>query len=52
MPSETAERTRSRCMPCGFEAPFDSERWTVADHPSLGTLTACPECGSTNVVSL
>jgi len=40
---------RSKCSNCGFEAPAGSDEWGSAAHPSLGVLTACPECGSTDV---
>ena len=41
--------THARCDGCGFEAERGTDAWTAVDHPSLGTLTACPECGSTRV---
>lgn len=39
--------TRIVCGNCGFEAP--REEWGSVEHPTLGTLTQCPECGSTDV---
>jgi hypothetical protein len=39
------------CIACGFEAAAGSDAWETADHPSLGALTRCPECGSTDVHS-
>jgi predicted RNA-binding Zn-ribbon protein involved in translation (DUF1610 family) len=39
------------CRNCGFAAGNDSDEWGAADHPSLGTLTQCPECGSTNTTT-
>jgi predicted RNA-binding Zn-ribbon protein involved in translation (DUF1610 family) len=39
------------CLNCGFEAPAGSDEWDSADIPGLGTLTQCPECGSTNTSS-
>lgn len=41
--------TTSTCRNCGFEAP--AGEWTVVDHPTLGSVTSCPECGSTDVRS-
>ncbi|WP_248895988.1 DNA repair protein RadA [Haloplanus halobius] len=40
--------TRVACRNCGFEAPTGSDEWETAAHPSHGTLTRCPDCGSTN----
>lgn len=42
---------RARCFNCGFEAPSAGEEWASVDHPTLGTLTQCPECASTDVVT-
>lgn len=39
------------CVNCGYRAPAGSDDWDRADHPSLGSLTRCPECGSTNVIN-
>ena len=50
MAEESAE-TMSRCLTCGFEAPDGSTEWDLVDVPSLGTLTQCPECASTNVLT-
>lgn len=41
-----------RCLKCGFEAPTGGEEWNTVDHPPLGELTQCPECGSTNTRTL
>lgn len=41
-----------RCLNCGFEAPADGDDWDHVDHPPMGTLTQCPNCGSTNIVGL
>ncbi len=38
-----------RCFRCGFEADSDSGQWRKIDHPPLGNLTQCPECGSTDI---
>ncbi|WP_200778341.1 hypothetical protein [Halobaculum gomorrense] len=37
------------CDGCGFEKPIGSDAWERLRDPTLGTLTRCPECGSTNV---
>jgi len=47
MPGETT--TLTTCTNCGFEASAGSDEWGSVDHPSLGTLAQCPECGSTDV---
>lgn len=41
--------TRKRCYGCQFEAQAGDEAWESVYHPSLGSLTQCPECGGTNV---
>jgi len=51
MPEETATSPRAKCVSCGFEAPAGSDAWDTANHPSLGALTQCAECGSTDVHS-
>jgi predicted RNA-binding Zn-ribbon protein involved in translation (DUF1610 family) len=43
--------SRVVCLNCGFETPAGSDAWETADHPSLGALTQCPDCGSTNTTS-
>lgn len=45
------ERVDSQCLNCGFTAAGDSGKWAAVDVPRLGTLTQCPECNSTNVLS-
>ncbi len=40
---------RSHCWSCGFEAPAGGDEWETIEVVSLGTMTRCPECGSTNV---
>jgi predicted Zn-ribbon and HTH transcriptional regulator len=40
---------RSHCLNCGFEA--DPDEWDAVEVPSLGNMTRCPECGSTNVMT-
>lgn len=39
----------SKCGKCGFVAPATGDAWEHVEDPSLGTLTRCPECGSTDV---
>lgn len=41
----------AKCFGCGFEAPADGDAWANAEHPPLGTVVQCPECGSTDVHS-
>lgn len=41
----------SHCLSCGFEAEAGADEWDSIDAPSLGALTRCPECGSTDVRS-
>ncbi|MFB6073000.1 MAG: hypothetical protein ABEJ88_08530 [Halobacterium sp.] len=36
-----------RCHRCGRTA--DRADWGEATHPTLGSMTQCPDCGSTNV---
>lgn len=48
MPAKTDTQQLSHCMKCGFEAPADE--WAVVEVPSLGSMTRCPECGSTDVM--
>lgn len=43
-------KTRVTCLNCGFEAPA-GDAWAEVTHPPLGTLTKCPECGSTDTHS-
>ncbi|MFB6184134.1 MAG: hypothetical protein ABEI96_06220 [Haloarculaceae archaeon] len=38
-----------RCQSCGREAVAGADEWDSVTHPSLGTLTQCPDCGSTDV---
>ena len=42
-----AAATQLRCHECGRTAPRDD--WDSATHPTLGDMTQCPGCGSTNV---
>lgn len=36
------------CSGCGFEAPASDDTWDRVSHPPIGTVTRCPECGSTD----
>jgi len=47
-PPSSAVREK-RCYDCQFEAPAGDESWASVYHPSLGSLTQCPECGGTKV---
>lgn len=38
-----------RCHGCGYEAPAGDDAWDHVRHPPFGTMTRCPECGSTKV---
>lgn len=44
--------TTLRCRSCGFEAPPDADVWGNVQHPPLGELTQCPECGSTDTTTI
>ncbi|WP_336036326.1 hypothetical protein [Halobacterium yunchengense] len=44
----SATRRRLRCHECGRTEPTDGD-WGRVTHPTLGSLTQCPDCGSTNV---
>jgi predicted RNA-binding Zn-ribbon protein involved in translation (DUF1610 family) len=46
--TDTASNGTLRCSNCGFEAP-NGDDWNRVDHPPIGTLTQCPECGSTDI---
>jgi len=51
MPSKAGVQ-RKQCFECRFEAAADDDEWVTTTHPSLGTITQCPECGSTNIHSI
>ncbi|MFC7072486.1 hypothetical protein ACFQJ7_14375 [Halovenus rubra] len=40
---------QKQCFKCRFEAAADAGEWVTTTHPSLGDITQCPECGSTNI---
>lgn len=44
-----AQSARLRCLKCGETAAVGD--WETATHPTLGAMTQCPECGSTDVTS-
>jgi predicted RNA-binding Zn-ribbon protein involved in translation (DUF1610 family) len=44
--------TTQRCLECGFEAPAGDDAWKRVEHPPLGELAQCPECGSTNTAGI
>jgi predicted nucleic-acid-binding Zn-ribbon protein len=37
-----------RCQKCGQTASVGDD-WGTVTHPTLGSMTQCPECGSTNI---
>lgn len=39
----------SQCLNCGYVAPGGGDGWEAVEVPSLGTMTQCPECESTDV---
>jgi DNA-directed RNA polymerase subunit RPC12/RpoP len=51
MVDDATTTSRIVCLNCGFEPAAGSDEWGTADHPSLGSLTQCPECSSTNTTS-
>ncbi|WP_197409826.1 hypothetical protein [Haloferax profundi] len=46
----SSSRPTSRCLRCGFSAVSGGDEWDRVE-ASLGTMTQCPECGSTNVMT-
>ena len=51
MSSQSTTSATPRCLNCGFEAASDSGEWGSVEAPPLGTMTQCPECGSTDILS-
>lgn len=49
MSHETPRQELSHCVTCGYEAATGGDDWEFVESPSLGRMTSCPECGSTNV---
>lgn len=52
MSQESPVTAAAQCFNCGFEAPADDEQWARVDHPTLGTLTQCPDCESTDITTV
>jgi predicted RNA-binding Zn-ribbon protein involved in translation (DUF1610 family) len=52
MPVQRSTDTHTKCKNCGFDAPIHTDAWDTATHPTLGTLTQCPECGSTDTTGI
>lgn len=46
---ELTDPTIAKCGKCGFEAPMGSEEWDTVQDPSMGEMTQCPECESTDI---
>ena len=44
--------TMTQCAACGFRAPSGADEWGSVQHPPLGEMTQCPECGSTDTRQL
>jgi len=49
MPGDSTATNRAKCIGCGYTAPAESTEWEKVSHPPFGTMTQCPECGSTDV---
>ena len=43
------DQPRSRCLTCGFEAVSGGDEWHTVTMPTLGSVTQCPECESTDI---
>lgn len=39
----------AKCLGCGYVARSGSDEWSSDTHPTLGKLTKCPDCGSTDI---
>jgi|AntDeeMinimDraft_4_1070355.scaffolds.fasta_scaffold00132_42 Zn finger protein HypA/HybF involved in hydrogenase expression len=52
MPEKSVQEARTKCRNCGYSAPVGSGAWDTATHPTLGELTQCPECGSTDTTGI
>jgi predicted Zn-ribbon and HTH transcriptional regulator len=42
------ESSVSQCKTCGYEAAED-DAWERVESPTLGQMTSCPDCGSTDI---
>ena len=51
MAQNADSRPMSRCQRCGFRSESGSSEWDAVESPPMGTLTRCPECGSTDVLT-
>ncbi|MGM0591346.1 MAG: hypothetical protein ACQETI_06915 [Halobacteriota archaeon] len=51
MALHTTVQRPSRCRNCGFTAASGADEWKEVMSPPLGTMTQCPECGSTDVMT-
>ena len=51
MARSSSERPMSQCRGCGFEAASGGDEWAAVSSPPFRTVTQCPECGSTDVVT-
>jgi predicted Zn-ribbon and HTH transcriptional regulator len=49
MAGEPTIDVQATCNNCGFAAAPESNEWESVSVPSLGTMTQCPACESTNV---
>lgn len=47
----TTNESLTRCLNCGFTAPSGGEEWNAVEVPSLGTLSQCPDCRSTDLLA-
>jgi len=52
MAPEASVPAEAKCLNCGFTAETDGGSWQEVDHPTLGSLTRCPECESTDVTTV
>lgn len=52
MSPEYADVHVKQCFRCRFRSAVEDGEWKTTTHPSLGTITQCPECGSTNIHSI
>lgn len=43
------KQSLSHCTNCGFEATTGGDDWQTVESPTLGRMTSCPNCGSTNI---
>ncbi|ELZ84302.1 hypothetical protein C455_01327 [Haloferax larsenii JCM 13917] len=48
--ASSSSEPMSRCRKCGYSAVSGGTEWSRVES-SLGTMTQCPECGSTDVMT-